>query len=149
LWLAEGDDHICIALLVIYVVFSLTTIDIEVMSNFFYPSPTLEGSTDVKTLRIARHCRCSRSPCDCKGLHPPPGQTVEIVLEIEDAEFSEEGTACECGHSWNSHGALSSLVDAEIERRAKVALRADELLEVCTLDVLATSTDYSLMGPRK
>lgn len=99
------------------------------MNNFFYPSPTLEGSTEVKTLRIARHCQCSRSSCDCKGLHPRPGQQVEIVLEIEDAEFSEAGTACECGHSWKSHGALNTLVDAEIERRAKVALRADEFLE--------------------
>jgi hypothetical protein len=109
------------------------------MSNFFYPSPTLEGSTEVKTLRIARHCGCARSSCSCQGLHPPPGQTVEIVLEI-DAEFSEEGTACECGHSWNFHGALSSLVDAEIERRAKVALRIDELLEVCISVLLVVIT---------
>lgn len=117
------------------------------MSNFFYPSPTLEGSTEVKTLRIARHCRCARSSCDCQGLHPPPGQAVEIVvLEIEDAEFSEEGTACECGHSWNSHGALSYLVNAEIERRAKVALRADELLDVCNLVLLMAITDYSLIA---
>lgn len=35
-------------------------------------------------------------------------------------------------------------MDAEIERRAKVALRADELLEVGTLAMLAAITDYSL-----
>jgi hypothetical protein len=124
---------------------ALTLINIEAMSNFFYPSPTIEGSTEVKTLRIARHSRCARSSCDCQGLHPPPGQQVEIVLFIEDVEFSEEGTACGCGHSWNSHGASSSLVDAEIERRARVALRADELLEVCILVLLVAITEYSLI----
>lgn len=114
------------------------------MTTFLYPSPALEGSTEVKTLRIARHCKCSRSACDCSGLHPRPGQNVEIVLEIEDAEFSEEVTICECGHSWSSHGALDALVDAEIERRAKVALRADELLEVCTFVMLVISLSMAL-----
>jgi len=103
------------------------------MFPFQYPSPTLEDGSDVKIIRIARHCPCNAGGCDCQGLHPAEGQHVEIVLE-EDAEFSEEMSACACGHSWNKHGSLNRLVDREVERRAKVALRADEFLEVCALD---------------
>ncbi|PVG02485.1 hypothetical protein CPB86DRAFT_751172 [Serendipita vermifera] len=97
------------------------------MSTFQYPAPTLEGEGDVKAIRIARHCPCSR--CSCQGLHPKEGQRVEIAVELEDADFSEESTACACGHSWNRHGSLNRLVDREVERRARVALRADEFLD--------------------
>ncbi|KAG8834704.1 histone acetyltransferase [Serendipita sp. 399] len=67
--------------------------------------------------------------CGCRGLHPQGEQKFEIILEAEDADFSEESTACACGHSWYNHGSLDRLVDAEIERRAKVALRIDEFLD--------------------
>jgi hypothetical protein len=99
------------------------------MFPFQYPSPTLEDGRDVQIIRIARHCPCNALGCDCQGLHPAEGQNVEIVLE-EDAEFSEEMSACACRHSWNKHGSLNRLVDGEIERRARVAVRADEFLEV-------------------
>lgn len=99
------------------------------MSTFQYPSPTLEGEGDVKRIRIARHCPCVAS-CGCQGLHPAERQDVEIVLELEDVDFSEETTACACGHSWNKHGSQNRLMPHELERRAKVALRADEFLEV-------------------
>jgi hypothetical protein len=97
------------------------------MSSFQYPSPTLEGEGDVQRIRIARHCPCS---CDCQGLHPAAGQDVEIVLELEDLDFSEETTACACGHSWNKHGSQNRWIPHELERRARVAMRADEFLEV-------------------
>lgn len=104
------------------------------MSMFPYPSPTLEEGGDIQIIRIARHCPCKATGCDCQGLHPPTGQQADIVLEAEDAEFSEEISACDCGHSWNKHGSLNRLVEGEIERRARVALRADELLDVgCAL----------------
>jgi hypothetical protein len=100
------------------------------MSTFQYPAPTLEGEGDVRVIRIARHCPCSKN-CSCQGLHPKEGQSVEIAVELEDADFSEESTAaCACGHSWKSHGSLNRLVETEIERRARVALRADEFLDV-------------------
>lgn len=97
---------------------------------FQYPSAVLEGEGDVKTIRIARHCPCNAKGCNCQGLHPAEGQPVEIVVEEEDADFSGETSACACGHSWNKHGSLNKLVDGEIERRARVAQRADEFLEV-------------------
>ncbi|CCA68335.1 related to putative histone acetylase [Serendipita indica DSM 11827] len=110
------------------------------MPPFLYPSPTLEADGDIKLIRIARHCPCTL--CECQGLHPGVDQEVEIVLEQEDADFNTQSTKCACGHSWHRHGALDRLVDGEINRRARVALRIDEFLdEVEHLDDFSQTDD--------
>ena len=101
------------------------------MPTFLYPSPTLEADGRIKWIRIARHCPCIS--CGCQGLHPGDDQEVEIGLEQEDADFTAQTTKCACGHSWLKHGALDRLVDGEINRRARVALRIDEFLDVSVL----------------
>ncbi|KAG8825539.1 histone acetyltransferase [Serendipita sp. 401] len=118
------------------------------MASFYYPSPTLEGDRDIKIIRIARNCPCSMA-CGCPGLHPQNEQKFEIILEAEDADFSEESTACACGHSWYKHGSLDRLVDAEIERRAKVALRIDEFLDESNHLANFNFTDEEIESLRK
>ncbi|KAG8832245.1 hypothetical protein FRC18_005322, partial [Serendipita sp. 400] len=87
--------------------------------------------------------------CGCPGLHPQNEQKFEIILEAEDADFSEESTACACGHSWYKHGSLDRLVDAEIERRAKVALRIDEFLDESNQLANFNFTDEEIESLRK
>lgn len=89
------------------------------------------------SLKIARHSRCS-SCSTCPGLHPPPGWRV--FSDIPDGNESDDDDEppptryldrCACGHGANAHGAdASNLGHEEFSRRARVAVRLDELLEV-------------------
>lgn len=82
----------------------------------------------------------------CHGLKPPPGFRVlldtESRLEVQFAELTEYGFEpeeneptylifCGCGHDAMQHGAdMNLLGHDEFIRRARVAIRCDELLQV-------------------
>lgn len=100
---------------------------------------------DAIALKIARHCRCSG--CEsCPSLHPPPGTALVLDTEPEKSSFgalaqydsddSDEESSkylklCACGHGTKEHGADESrLGKDEYTRRARVAIRLDELLSV-------------------
>lgn len=112
-----------------------------------YPASNNLHSLDnvQRSLKIARHSACT-SCNDCKGLHPPLG--IDVVLDDSSLEsiFSsldqygsddDEGTPpylefCECGHDIIFHGANEAEIGkTEFDRRARVAIRIDELLQVC------------------
>ncbi|KAI0775673.1 hypothetical protein BD413DRAFT_602875 [Trametes elegans] len=87
------------------------------------------------SLKIARHSRCSLCST-CTGLHPPPGWRV--FSDSTDGDESDDDDEppptryldrCECGHGVSAHGADSGLDRDEFVRRARVAVRLDELLE--------------------
>lgn len=100
---------------------------------------------DAIALKIARHSRCLECN-NCSGLHPP--RSASIVLDTEqnkssfgglaqyDSDEDDEGSSkylntCACGHGTESHGADESrLGKDEYNRRARVAIRLDELLSV-------------------
>ncbi len=110
-----------------------------------YPASNILDNLDSvqRSLKIARHFSCTS--CDsCKGLHPPLG--IDVVLD--DSSFDsifgldqygsddDEGTPpylefCDCGHDVIFHGANEAeLGKVEFIRRARVAIRTDELLQV-------------------
>ena len=81
----------------------------------------------------------------CHGLRPPPGFRVVLdsdsQLEVQFAELTEYGFEaeeatylifCGCGHDAMQHGAdINAIGHDEFIRRARVAIRCDELLQVC------------------
>ena len=108
---------------------------------------------DIKTLsrnaialKIARHSRCSE--CEsCTGLRPPP----DVLVALDSSESNQESSlgdltqygsddddkdsryidVCVCGHDTKSHGADEDRIGKdEYTRRARVAIRLDELLSV-------------------
>ncbi|THH04557.1 hypothetical protein EW145_g5435 [Phellinidium pouzarii] len=97
-------------------------------------------------LRIARHSHCSE--CDsCTGLRPPPGVTLVLDTSQEESSLGdlsqygsdeEDGNSlsrylsiCACGHDTKRHGADELRIGKdEYARRARVAIRLDELLSV-------------------
>lgn len=103
-------------------------------------------SKNAIALKIARHSRCSE--CEfCAGLHPPS----DTILVLDSSESNQESTlgdltqygsddedkdlryldACACGHDAKSHGADElRLGKDEYARRARVAIRLDEILSV-------------------
>ena len=95
---------------------------------FYYPSPTYEDEDAVRAARIARYSQCSE--CPCAGLHPADDAEIIIVQFADEGEPNDANTMCECAHQWASHGAHSELTSSEFNRRARVALRIDETLEV-------------------
>lgn len=107
--------------------------------NFLYPaSHELNRLPDAAlALKIARHSRCSLCH-SCAGLNPPPGFRVVPDESFGDfagygsddeAEATEYLHICACGHETKDHGAnLASLEKGEFIRRARVAIRCDELL---------------------
>lgn len=54
---------------------------------------------------------------------------------LDQADLSETPTdegfwmVCECGHGWEEHGAGPDVALSELRRRARVAMRIDELLD--------------------
>lgn len=104
-------------------------------------------SKTALALKVARHSRCSK--CDsCPGLHPPPN----VVVALDSSESKEDHSLgelaqygsddedkdssyldlCACGHDTTHHRADElRLGKDEYARRARVAIRMDELLSVC------------------
>ncbi|KAI0812557.1 hypothetical protein BC629DRAFT_1671417 [Irpex lacteus] len=82
-------------------------------------------------LKIARHSPCSICTAEiCPGLRPPP--IVQLVLDSdEDYDGSESYlSSCGCGHDATDHGAdLGEIERTEFNRRGRVAVRLDELLQ--------------------
>lgn len=110
-----------------------------------YPCLSEANHNDLAlALRIARHSSCTA--CDsCPGLRPPA--SVEVVLDDDIHQKSllgdltqygsdeEDGPAyletCICGHDVADHGGqLAALGREEFSRRARLAIRIDELLQV-------------------
>jgi len=112
-----------------------------------YPSSSDASLSDFTlSLKIARHSPCIA--CDsCPGLRPPVG--VEVVpdddtqqkslLDLTQYGSDEEDSSayletCICGHDVADHsGRVSALGREEFSRRARLATRLDELLQVCLL----------------
>ena len=116
------------------------------MMRALYPaSNTFDAlSDDLIALKIARHTRCDLCD-DCPGLHPGPhvhihrdGQPPENSLtDLAQYGSDEEDNGvsylrlCGCGHSPRQHGAnAAALGEEEYTRRARLALRIDQYLEV-------------------
>ena len=86
-------------------------------------------------LKIARHSVCPICRPPCPGLRPP---RHIILTSDEDKHFvnvnnydSQYLDSCACGHSCAEHGAdIGKLGHTEFSRKARVAIRADELLQV-------------------
>ena len=111
--------------------------------TFLYPSAVEDVdfiSYGAKCAKIARHSPCAS--CDCEGLHPPPGWRAisddsEDVADVLDAAGSSDALTdeghlsyCDCTHSYEDHGCDESVDRAELSRRARVAVRIDQLLQV-------------------
>jgi histone acetyltransferase len=116
------------------------------MMRALYPaSNTFDAlSDDLITLKIARHTPCGLCE-DCPGLQPGPhvhvlrdGQPPENSLtDLAQYGSDEEDNGigylrlCGCGHSTQQHGAnVAELGEEEYTRRANIALRIDQHLEV-------------------
>ncbi|KAH9485109.1 Histone acetyltransferase gcn5 [Psilocybe cubensis] len=99
--------------------------------------------TSLLALKIARHSPCSRC-IKCPGLHPPPG--IDVVVDgqsdsslgdlgqygsdDEDEPPSSYLSSCACGHGVKEHNAdEKELGRVEFNRKARVAIRLDELLQ--------------------
>lgn len=114
----------------------------------YYPSGVKEIdqlTISQQKFKIARHSHCqgtssssSRAQsldCDCQGLRPPNGLKVKTLgINTSTAGNLDENhwgwTTCKCGHSLESHGLLDENEgEDEFIRRAKVAVRMDEILE--------------------
>ena len=87
-------------------------------------------SDEALAVKIARHSTCSL--CDCTGLKPAP--EVKVVLKTGfdplATDFSLLLNTCFCTHGVEDHGNPVNLDHDEQIRRAKVAIRLDELLSV-------------------
>ncbi|KAF7306116.1 Histone GCN5 superfamily [Mycena chlorophos] len=112
--------------------------------KFLYPaSHDIDSLSDsLRSLKIARHSGCT--VCSCPGFHPDP--SWEVVLDTDDDNNSDLGELdqygsddedgppsyldrCACTHDMYDHGANQPLLGRdEFIRRARVAVRADELL---------------------
>ena len=68
---------------------------------------------------------------------PDDSEDVGDVLDLADGSdvLTDEGHLkfCNCGHSYEDHGCDAALDREEHSRRARVAVRIDEFLEVCSL----------------
>ncbi|UZJ56427.1 hypothetical protein CBS101457_005747 [Exobasidium rhododendri] len=120
----------------------------------YYPSGVKEVSqldAAKQRLLIARHSACQgpslatngvngkdeelstpEPECNCSGFRPPNGVKVKLIslrnsTNVDSSQFGWD--PCRCGHGLKSHGLLMDDREEETLRRAKVALRIDELLE--------------------
>jgi histone acetyltransferase len=103
-------------------------------------------SHEALSLKIARHSPCTACGT-CSGLHPAPDTELttddlspaELFGGLEDDLFNEVLgldapylNSCACGHGIADHGASESeLGREEFMRKGRVAIRLDELLQVC------------------
>ncbi|KAF8514236.1 hypothetical protein BU17DRAFT_52800 [Hysterangium stoloniferum] len=90
--------------------------------------PTL--SRDALALKIARHSRCPKCE-DCTGLRPKSGLLVALDSDFENGISPQPNyiSHCRCGHSVAEHASSEEVSSEEFERRGRVAVRLDELLE--------------------
>ena len=117
-----------------------------------YPSAHVIEQLDppLIALKIARHSPCSLCP-DCTGLRPPP--RVDVVDDrndssladfidqygSDDEEVSSYLETCACGHGVKEHNADEvAMGHSEFARRGRVAVRLDELLQVCPICVCSS-----------
>lgn len=100
-----------------------------VVLRYPYSQRLLEDLSEEEIrLKIARHSPCSY--CNCAGLHP----TADDEIIPDDGGAAEDVSmleSCDCGHDVVDHGNSGDYPHSERVRRAKVAIRLDELLEVC------------------
>ncbi|KDN44416.1 hypothetical protein RSAG8_05463, partial [Rhizoctonia solani AG-8 WAC10335] len=132
--------------------------------TFLYPPASQPGdfTFDARSVKIARHSNCSE--CECTGLHPPEGcavvinnGSVEAQAALDEAEESTEVTEegywrmCACGDGIEDHGNGADVAPEEIQRRARVAIRIDELLDDKGLlaDFAASFSDPDVLSLRK
>lgn len=121
------------------------------MSKTLYPvSNNLSVHPDAASIKIARNCHCIICE-DCPGLRPAEGvelfrddDTTErenaLINDLvgygsDDEDSGDSGLAyintCRCGHGMKEHGADASVLgEEEFARRAALAVRIDERLEV-------------------
>ncbi|TFY76343.1 hypothetical protein EWM64_g7667 [Hericium alpestre] len=118
--------------------------------KYLYPASNnlADLSPLSQAIKIARHSPCSA--CDvCPGLHPSPASDIIRDDRVENSNSltdlaqygsdDDDGTtsyllSCECGHSVKDHGADERALDEdEFARRARVAVKIDEHLEVRAL----------------
>ncbi|KAG8773551.1 histone acetyltransferase [Ceratobasidium sp. 428] len=135
--------------------------------TFLYPPAAQPGGFTFEGLsvKIARHSNCSE--CECRGWHPPEGCTVVIAngsLEAQAAldeaeelagqvtDITQDGfwRMCACGDGIEDHG-VQDISQEEIERRGRVAIRIDEILEDKGLlsDFQAALSDPDVISLRK
>ncbi|KAG2055785.1 hypothetical protein BDR06DRAFT_953620 [Suillus hirtellus] len=129
-----------------------------------YPCLSEANHNDLAlALRIARHSSCAA--CDsCPGLRPPA--SVEVVLDDDIHQKSllgdltqygsdeEDGPAyletCICGHDVADHGSqLAALGREEFSRRARLAIRIDELLQEADRQLDFNYTDEDIDSLRQ
>ena len=125
--------------------------------KFAYPaSNQISQLNDTqRTVKIARHSPCS-SCTNCPGLRPP--YNVHLILDdhiIADSSLRDLGqygsdvddedadlgylNTCTCGHEAAQHNADEHrLGPAEFARKARVAVRLDEILQASLTLVLIT-----------
>ncbi|KAH7339367.1 hypothetical protein B0J17DRAFT_358311 [Rhizoctonia solani] len=130
--------------------------------TFLYPPATGDFTFDARSIKIARHSSCLE--CECTGFHPPEGcavvinnGSVEAQAALDEAEESMEVTEegywrmCACGDGIEDHGNGVDVGPEEIQRRARVAIRIDELLEDKGLlaDFAASFSDPDVLSLRK
>ncbi|CAE6473705.1 unnamed protein product [Rhizoctonia solani] len=132
--------------------------------TFLYPPASQPGdfTFDARSIKIARHSNCSE--CECTGFHPPEGCAVvinngstEAQAALDEAEESMEVTEegywrmCACGDGIEDHGNGVDVGPEEIQRRARVAIRIDEILDDKGLlaDFVAPFSDMDVLSLRK
>lgn len=115
------------------------------MLTFLYPSAVLVEDADhisygAQCAKIARHSECAS--CSCSGLHPQPDWVAvaddsDEVNDVLAAAGSEEGLTdegflayCACGHPVEDHGCDHAMDSEEFNRRVRLAVQIDALLEV-------------------
>jgi histone acetyltransferase len=109
-----------------------------------YPASHLISDLDDAKIcvKIARHSVCATCK-SCVGMHPSLGVTVTLddedvdhmlasAIDSDDDTTPEYLDACACGHGVGAHGVdqARALGPVEFRRRAMVAIRLDEELQV-------------------
>jgi histone acetyltransferase len=115
-----------------------------------YPASNILENLDhtKRALKIARHSPCSLCNNSCLGLQPPlgikavPDESASPFQGLFDYGSDDDDEPkdslsylefCQCGHDVKYHGANEAEIGSEeFTRRARVAIRLDELIQVCT-----------------